>query len=120
MKDDQYFKVGDKVMLVDETPPPSAGPPDPAVDDEDVDFGIIYVVAEFEEDPEYYNVISLVGKRPLFVVNGVIIGWPACNFRKVEEVKLCVQAAAKHRQPIEAMPKQNKQISHTDQMPSRR
>jgi hypothetical protein len=112
MKDDQYFQVGDKVMLVDETPPLLGCHPDP-VDDDEVDFGIIYVVAEFEEDLEYYNVISFVGQRPLFVLDGATQGWPACCFRKIEELKLCVQAAAKHRQPIEAMPKPNKALSES-------
>ncbi len=101
-KSDQYFEVGDKVMRVEPRSMPGTYPhegPFPKM-------GVVYCISDFWEGPEF-NVVMLVGfggfrydalNRP--------IGWRAVYFRKVEEIKICLQAVAKieTKKPQEVSP----------------
>lgn len=93
---DQWFQPGDKVMRVGSEcrrdhaiPAPPSGWPE---------WGQVYCVEDFWEGPQF-NVVMLVGFGGWVVINGMNVGWRAVNFRKVEEIKLCV--AAVNRAPVQ-------------------
>lgn len=89
---DQYFKPGDKVMVVngntgnyEKSDAPSVSPKK----------GIIYCVEDFQEytKKDWHNVVILVGFGGWrYDDYGHKVGWPAKCFRKVEEIKLCINS----------------------------
>lgn len=82
---DQWFEAGDKVMRV------SNWNPGGLVDgSKEKPFGHIFCVE--------YSFQSCVGMNGVKFV-GVQIPALASNFRRIEEIKLCVEAAAKMKQP---------------------
>lgn len=89
--DNQWFNPGDKVMQVNDNCPPGAV----TVRENDIQYGVVYCVKEFWTDCGI-NWIDLVGFPTEYdPIDGERIAWTACNFRRVDEIKLCV-AAAKH------------------------
>lgn len=96
-KDDQWFSPGDKVMrvagntsgrpLINE--PHGNGPK----------YGVVYCVEDFIEYSNC-NVVMIVGFGGWRTsINGLRTGWPAASFRRVEEIRLCVEAANKVSKP---------------------
>ena len=82
---DQWFEPGQKVMRV------AVDRPIPSMKnwDERVGFGEVFCVSIFLED-KGFNWIELVGFDDIYL---------ASNFRKVEEIKLCVEALKKAKAP---------------------
>lgn len=94
---DQWFEPGDKVMRV------SSGCRNfPAItcDVGIPQYGQVYCVEDFWEGP-IFNAVILIGfggwrYHPR---NGSKVGWEACAFRRVSEIKLCVEAVSKSKAP---------------------
>lgn len=96
-KNDQWFEPGDKVMRVRLT----SGLPH-AVTSKDsllVEFGKVYCVERCWLFKYGYNVVTFVGLPHVYNPSGSPKGWVASNFRRVEEIQLCVNAAKKTQQP---------------------
>jgi hypothetical protein len=98
---DQFFQPGDKVMRV------SAGEGTPSTGGIQMEswpqYGVVYCVEDFYAGPRF-NAVMLVGFSGWrYHTNGTKIGWAARAFRKVEEIKLCVAAAA-HAKKTEEIP----------------
>lgn len=99
--DDQWFRVGDKVMRVGSHRPDgnlltnyTGGIPQ---------YGQIYCVEDFWEGPQF-NVVMLVGFGGWRIDPwGRKVGWCATAFRKIDEIKLCIEAANKIKKPVEAL-----------------
>lgn len=94
--DDIYFKIGDKVMRVN---------PNHAYGEVKCAHGYpvmgqVYCVSDFWEGPTF-NVVMLVGFGGFTIApNGYYpMGWRATYFRKVEEIRLCLNAV-KHSQNL--------------------
>lgn len=87
---DQYFSPGDKVVRISGNVGPNIyrGKDRPA----SPIYGKVYCVEDFWQGP-CHNVVMLVGFGGWRYSNGMKVGWPANCFRKVEEVRLCVNAA---------------------------
>lgn len=85
---DQYFQPGDKVMLVQEMLEPQWE----ECPNTEVRYGEVYCVSAFWSAGGY-NMIDLVGTPPAFDDYGRRCGYLAMEFRKVDEIKLCVAAA---------------------------
>ena len=101
MRDEPYFKPGDKVMRVNPGHRPGNYPGN------DIpgfpQMGQVYCVEDFYEGPQF-NAVMLVGfggwrRHP---IDGSPVGWRAADFRKVEEIKLCVAAVQRTQQPQHA------------------
>jgi hypothetical protein len=98
-KNDQWFESGDKVMQVCE-------PEDVLWLDctevyarDSTAYGIVYTVVECMEYDDG-NLMSLAGLPFDYAPNGEIDGGVICAlFRKVEEIKLCVNATKRTRSP---------------------
>lgn len=95
-KNDQYFQPGDKVMRVN----PNASHGGYEEPDKPSSFpvmGQVYCVEGFYEGP-LWNTVMLVGFGGwrYHPINGTPVGWRAAWFRKVEEIKLCVEAVKSH------------------------
>ncbi len=95
--EDQWFKPGDKVMRVGSVSGNAF-----RYDGPKPKFGAVYCVEDFYEGPSF-NAVMLVGFggwrfRP---GNPYPIGWRAINFRKVEEIKLCIEAVERSKKPAE-------------------
>ncbi len=100
---DQWFEPGDKVMRVatsseavgdirghwwyEKDDAPKSGP----------QFGRVYCVEDFWEGPRF-NVVMLVGFGGWRYHGSFKVGWAASCFRKVEEIKLCVEAVKKSKE----------------------
>jgi hypothetical protein len=87
MKNDQYFEVGDKVMRVARI----QVRPDQAIGIDDPEYGLVYCVTQIWRGRRGWNLIKLAGMRNSSERHGYL----AINFRRVEEIQLCV-SAAKH------------------------
>lgn len=89
--DDQWFEPGDKVMRVADqyadTDALGGGPP----------FNVVLCVARFSEDPEG-NLVECVG-YPILEDDETEWWDSASDFRKVEEIQLCVRAAEAMKKP---------------------
>lgn len=94
MKDDLWFSPGDKVMLVSSAPRSEVLKCDVAIPQ----YGVVYCVEDFWEGPQF-NVIMLVGFGGWRHHNGMKVGWDACSFRKLEEIKLIMRAVQPERIP---------------------
>lgn len=91
---DQWFVPGDKVMRVSGNPAGAAIYP---TNRRKPKYGEILCVEDFWEGPEY-NVVMFVGFGGwAYTKNGGKIGWRASCFRKVDEIKLIVEAVEKGR-----------------------
>lgn len=64
-------------------------------------FGEILCVEDFFEWPRF-NAVMFVGFGGWREYNGLKCGWRASCFRKVEEIKLCVEATKRTLKPKEA------------------
>lgn len=96
-KQDQWFQPGDKVMRVSRVKMPGGtAHPYP---DQDAQEGKIYCVSHCWVGGHGRNVILLVGLPVHHRPNGEPRGWFAANFRKVEEIKLCVAAVQRVKKP---------------------
>ena len=94
---DQYFQPGDKVMRVE----PEAKPGTYPYDGLPPKMGVVYCVSDFWEGPEF-NVVMLTGFGGFrYDERGRPVGWRAIYFRKVEEIKICLQAVAKVENNVE-------------------
>lgn len=93
--DDQYFQPGDKVMRVryGQTPDGFArtGNPQGPV------FGKVYYVQAVLRAVCGWNAMTLVGVP----TSPGKIGYLCYNFRRVEEIQLCVRAAERAKKPEE-------------------
>lgn len=88
---DQWFEPGDKVMWVSVTDDPQY----PVVRwDDGLESGRVYCVSEFWTDDDR-NWINLSGFDAEYSEDGCRVAWFAADFRRVEEIKLCVEAAKK-------------------------
>lgn len=89
--DDQWFEPGDKVVRVADqnadTDTRDGGPP----------FNVVLCVARFCEDPEG-NLVECVG-YPVLEDDETEWWDSASDFRKVEEIQLCVRAAEAMKNP---------------------
>jgi hypothetical protein len=98
---DQVFQPGDKVMRV------SGNRPDGVVMKYErtcPQYGQVYCVEDFWRGPRF-NVVMLVGFGGWrYDSHGRKVGWVASAFRKVEEIKLCVEAVRKVPKPLEEVP----------------
>lgn len=92
--DDQWFQPGDKIMLVSHK---TYGEVAKDYKGAKPKMGVIYCVEDFFEGPQF-NVVMLVGFGGWHWEGNYKCGWFAGNFRKVEEIKLCVQAL--NKEPI--------------------
>lgn len=97
MKNDQWFDIGDKVMQVSED---RHGCEPAENSDDETEFGKVYCVAAFWAGKCGFNMVDFVGFNPIYD------GWGRCgflaiNFRKVEEIKLCVAAVNMAEKPKE-------------------
>jgi hypothetical protein len=95
---DQIFQPGDKVMLVQGSEGLAnvkARPDYPKVEK-----GVVYCV-DFCFYYEYTkrHRVGLIGWPRLYNLSGVLRGFPACCFRKVEEIRLCIDAVKKVEAP---------------------
>lgn len=88
MKNDQHFEPGDKVMRVSRNNLSGRLKPAPM----DAEDGKIYAVEKVWER-KGMHFMKLCGFPPHFGKNGVELGFACMNFRRVEEIQLCVQAA---------------------------
>lgn len=94
MKNDQWFSPGDRVMRVSSAA--ALGFPYRAKIPES-GFGKILCVAGCWQTASGWNAVKFVG-----VLNSSPdIGFLAACFRRVEEIRLCVEAAKRMRQPVE-------------------
>lgn len=97
--DDQWFEIGQKVVRVSMENYGTL----PSVGVREAEIGPVYCVADFFEAHEMevqLNWIHLVG-FPTHDAEGDEIGYPAANFRRVEEIQLCVKAAEMMKKPKE-------------------
>jgi len=94
MSNDQWFQPGDKVMRVaGNTKNGSIYP----TNRRKPRYGEILCVEDFWEGPNY-NVVMFVGFGGwAYDHRGWKVGWPASAFRKVDEIKLIVEAVEKGR-----------------------
>lgn len=97
MRNDVYFSPGDKVMRVSS----ESGPITVECRNGSPQFGVVYCVEDFYEGPQF-NVVMLVGFGGWVWVPGYKhpAGWRATAFRKVEEIKLCVEAIKRTEAPV--------------------
>lgn len=110
----QIFQPGDKVIMVDDV---SSNCPCWHVNGQYPEKGELYCVSDFIASGCHvragnklglllWNAVNLCGIAPP-LWNGVPIGWCACNFRKVDEIKLILEAFKKFetpKQPQEVSP----------------
>lgn len=87
---DQWFSPGDKVMEVDvESSMNEAADGYREAEYSQTKLGIVYCVERFEACPNDWNAVWLVG-----IENGTE-GLYAAEFRRVEEIRLCLSAVKK-------------------------
>ncbi len=72
----------------------------------DAHFGIVYCVRDCWRSGTGHVIFSIVGIPEVLRPNGSKCGWVTANFRKVEEIQLCVKAEEhakkpqRHQEPI--------------------
>ena len=94
MRTDQWFEPGDKVMRVSGNP---EGGSIYKTDRRKPRYGEVLCVEDFYEGPQF-NAVMFVGFGGwAYDGLGRPIGWRASCFRKVDEIKLCVEAVEKGR-----------------------
>lgn len=97
LPNDQYFNPGDKVMRVSRGNPFRPGffiqAPKDALE------GVVYCVSACWKSKQAWNLVDFVGFPPELDSNGNQRGFIAANFRRVEEIKLCVNAVHTTKQP---------------------
>lgn len=98
MRDDQYFKPGDKVMRVGDRPANTIPYKGNDMPKSSPQYGRVYCVEDFLEGPQF-NTVMLVGFGGWRYWHGMKVGWPAIAFRKVEEIQLCVRAVKDMHEP---------------------
>lgn len=99
---EQWFQPGDKVMRVTGNRPDGfilKAPVDPP------EYGKVYCVADFYEGP-LFNAVILVGGCDWHYHFGRKVGWPASAFRKVDEIRRCVDALS-HSEEVNMKPQMN-------------
>ncbi len=95
---DVYFQAGDKVMRVGSEY--AKARVYRGYQGSSPQFGTVYCVEGFYEGPDF-NVVMLVGFGVWHYDSiGRPIGWRAVNFRKVDEIKLCIAAVKKTSAPV--------------------
>lgn len=101
MKNEIRFEPGDKVMRVDRTNHGVKAKPAPV----EAQWGVVYCVEACWPSPrgDVY-LMRLSGFPRVFHKSGTEVGFICPNFRKVEEIRLCVEAAkkVKKREPVAA------------------
>lgn len=97
MQNDQWFSPGDKVMRVSRGNPFRLGFFAPAP--KDAVEGEVYCVSACWQSDHGWNLVTFVGFPREFYANGVEKGFLAINFRRVEEIKLCINAIKHTKQP---------------------
>ena len=93
---DQVFQPGDKVMLVAREMSPGAESHGPHPNGS-IEYSRVYCVTHCWWSPAFSeHRCALVGYPPGPInPDGTPIGFRTANFRKVEEIKLCVEAVRK-------------------------
>lgn len=86
------FSIGDKVMRIARHHP-GYGTIHP-IPTNDAQEGVIYCVDWIGYSPAGRPIVTFTGMDPT-----PFFGWFCHNFRRIEEIKLCVEAAAKMKQP---------------------
>lgn len=91
MKQDQWFEPGDKVMRVSRIGPDERYKSAPSK--YDAKEGVVYCVEQVRISFHENVIMNLIGLPKKYTSDGRLLGFLTSNFRKVEEIKLCVQAA---------------------------
>jgi hypothetical protein len=95
VNNDQWFQPGDKVIRVASIcHNPGRRHPGGAPQ-----FGKVYVIRDCWTCEHGYNRVSVVGFSEGTNSGGFRAGWVATNFRKVEEIRLCIEAVKKAKAP---------------------
>lgn len=97
MQNDQWFNPGDKVMRVSRGNPFRLGYFVPAP--KDAVEGEVYCVTQCWKATQGWNLVLFTGFPIEFSSNGELCGFLAANFRRVEEIQLCVNAVKQIKQP---------------------
>jgi hypothetical protein len=98
-KNDIYFEPGDKVMRVASECRHTGRKSNTGKAPE---FGKVYCVEDFYEGSEF-NVVMLVGFGGwVYDSRGRPVGWRAINFRKVDEIKICLRAVESLKAPVQS------------------
>lgn len=93
--DDQWFQPGQKVLRAVAADPTQ--PEEAHFYSDMVPFGVVFCVDRCFECPGGYNVLWFTGLPIPYEDHDS--GWVAANFRAVEEVRLCVEAAQHVKKP---------------------
>lgn len=95
---DQWFEPGDKVMKVSNCNLGKNIHPQGSTQ-----MGKVYCIEACWRGL-HCNAVNFIGFDQIFGVRGLRLGWPAQDYRKVEEIKLCVKAANFVTKPQELTP----------------